>query len=223
MGFTQAYFVDKETERLQAKKNQVDDAISSQKRLSQLNDSYRKRYAKYIELFVVLIFSFIAYLGINMIQQNFTQIPSVVFDVIFLIILVLVAYYLYFAAIELLTRSELNYDELYLPPLSDPSGVDVYTLNSLKNAGALSQTTTAGANCVGAACCNPNGIAVTTANPGGTKTVWDPIALICKPSSESFTTLEQAFHTQSLTNQTRSAGSTEIAAEDPTSLSYGIV
>jgi hypothetical protein len=221
MPFSESDFINNETTRLYEKKDQVDHAVSSQKRLSQLNESYRKRYAKYIEVFIVLIFSFVAYLGINILQEKFPQIPNVAFDAAVLIILVLVAYYLFYAVIELWTRSELNYDELDLPPISDPSGVDVSTLNHLKNAGALSQTTTATTSCVGAGCCNPTGIATTNATIGNntaTRTIWDPDTGKCKAA---FTTLEQAFQGTTMTLPTRSAGSTEIANDDPTTLSFG--
>ena len=47
-------FVDFEYNRLVEKKKTVDDAVSGQKRASVLNESYRKRFARYTQIIMAI-------------------------------------------------------------------------------------------------------------------------------------------------------------------------
>ncbi len=203
-------FVSEEIARLQAKKQNVDTAVAAQHRLLGLNDSYRKRYTKYIEILVVLVFAGLAYLGIVMAQRQFSVIPAPVFDALMLILLLYVAYYLWYAVIELMTRSALNYDELELPPIYDASGSNV-DFNKLQNEGRLGEITAATGVCQGQECCQ-------------SPATWDANAGKCTyaAAAASFTTLDQAFPTGSLTMPSFQ-GSGVSPFQDNTSLSYGTV
>jgi hypothetical protein len=196
-------YVTDEIARLQQKKQNVDTAVAAQHRSLALNDSYRKRYLKYIEILVVLIFAGLAYLGISVAQQNFTVVPSAVFDAMMLVLLLYVAYYMWYAVIELLSRSEMNYDEIELPPVYDPSG----NMNDLIKKGQLGQMAALVGTCQDDTCC-------------GTDTSWDSVSGKCKKNQ--FTTLDQAFPTGSLTMPSFQRYSV-APAQDATTLSYGLL
>jgi hypothetical protein len=124
---------------------------SSQHRHSLLNDSYRKRFSKYVQILMVLVLAFITYLGITMIQRSFTFIPTLVFDMIIIVLIVAVALYVVYTGSTLFIRDNTNFDEIDAQPLEDGSGVDV---KALLEAGKLSPDTLVnGKICVGQECC----------------------------------------------------------------------
>lgn len=87
-------YVVNEADRLLSQKTQLDGTINAQKRTMELNESYRKRYAKYIEMMIVLVLTILAYLAISAFQQMFPVVPALLFNVIFLIIAVLFVIYM---------------------------------------------------------------------------------------------------------------------------------
>lgn len=197
---TELSFIDEETRRLQLKKQNIDAAVTSQQRALELNDSYRKRYHKYIEILIVLIVTVGLYLGITTLQKQFSSIPSVAFDIAMLLVIVYVAFYLWYAAVELFTRDQTNYDELDLPPVYDASGTAASTdlINKGQLSGLLSQDV-----CIGQECC---------------PTYWDSGNNHC--IRNGFTTLDQAFDFKHLTLPPFS-NTPAVAAMDATSLEYG--
>jgi len=113
-----------------------------------LNDSYRKRYAKYVQILMVLILAYSVYLGMILLRKNFPTIPQIIEDIVITLLIFAVSYYLFYAWWELTERSVVNYDELDLPSY-DSSGVD---LSSLENKGQVVPEKN-GEDCVGEECC----------------------------------------------------------------------
>jgi hypothetical protein len=171
-------YITDESNRLDSKLKSVDAAYNAQMRNAVLNDSYRKRYAKYVEIITILILAVITYLAISYLQSKFPSLPAALFDGLTIIIVSLVVLYLLFAFFELYTRSNMNYDEIALPP-QDVSGV---TMNSamIGNTIAAARSVNNGAVCTGPTCCTP----------GTTK--WDDSLKSCV-SISTFTTLDQAY------------------------------
>ena len=150
--YTADAFYKDEIARLEAKQGQASRLSSSQQRLTLLNDSYRKRYAKYVQILMVLVLAYIVYLGMTLLQKAAPGIPVIVFDIGIVLLIFLVVYYLFFAFATLYSRNNTNYDELDIPSLSDGSGVDAAGLDS----GKLAPSTLVGDVCVGEECC-PDG------------------------------------------------------------------
>lgn len=144
-------FYNEEVERLKQKQQTADEITNSNERLAALNDSYRKRYAKYVQILMVLIIAYAIYLAVVLLQKQFPVIPLVVVDITIVVLIFLVAFYLFNAAWELYTRSLINYDEMDLPSY-DSSGVDV---QELAKKGQVFVDVNAKGNtaCVGAECC----------------------------------------------------------------------
>lgn len=183
MPYTAGQFYNDEYARLSQKKDQADKVLGSQSRLSALNDSYRKRYAKYIEIMMVLIIAYAIYLGVTMLQKMVPVIPPLVVDVVIVVLLALIAIYLFLAFMTLSSRDVLDYDELDIPPIRDGTGVA--PLDAAGQAAAVGKGLLgpSGESCVGADCC-----------PGITGAFWNPDTNKCDGAAlfAGFTTLEFA-------------------------------
>jgi hypothetical protein len=145
-------FYNDELTRLHEKQQNANVILNSQNRMAELNDSYRKRYAKYVQILMVLVLAYGVYLAMILLQKRFPVIPQIAIDVAIVVLIFLVAFYLFFANWELYTRSLLNYDELDIPAY-DSSGIDVSTLK--EKGQIIDWETTGNAICVGSECC-PN-------------------------------------------------------------------
>lgn len=150
--YTADKFFQDETKRLTEKNDQATKLAESQQRLTLLNDSYRKRYAKYVQILMVLVLAYIAHLALTSLQQRFPVIPSILFDIAIILLIFLVSYYLFNAFGTLTTRSPTNYDELDIPAMNNGSGVDS---QKILNSGQLSTSSLdiSGGICVGESCC----------------------------------------------------------------------
>ena len=145
---TVASFYGDELNRLQEKQQNATSILSSNQRIALLNDSYRKRYAKYVEILIVLVLTFVIYLGVSSLQTAFPAIPQIAVDAVAAILIAVVLIYLSFTFYELYSRSVLNYDELDLPAYDASGGIDA---NSIAKSGQILPST--GDTCVGAECC----------------------------------------------------------------------
>lgn len=174
-------YVTDESARLTSKLASVNDAYNAQMRNATLNDSYRKRYAKYIEIVTILILATIAYLGISYFQSMFPDLPPIVFDALSIIIVSLVILYLLFAVFELFTRSNMNYDEIALPP-QDISGITVNTAGVGNTIAGAARTADNGLvdTCQDSTCCS-------------TGTHWDTVNSKCVAGIAGFSTLSEAY------------------------------
>ena len=148
-------YVANESARLTSKLASVNDAYNAQMRNATLNDSYRKRYSKYIEIVTILILATVAYLGISYFQSTFPDLPPILFDALSIIIVSLVILYLLFSLFELFTRSNMNYDEIALPP-QDISGITVNNAGVGNTIAGASRTADNGLidTCTDSTCCS---------------------------------------------------------------------
>lgn len=180
--YTTTQFYNDEYKRLEAKKKQVDGVLNSQYRLAALNDSYRKRYAKYIEILMVLILAYAVYLGISTLQKNVPGIPELVVDTAIIVIMALVTFYLFWAIYELTTRNPLDYDELDIPAINDGTGILPLDASAQAAAVGTGLLGPSGESCVGSQCC-----------PDTSGAYWNPATNKCDGQSkvvQEFTTLE---------------------------------
>lgn len=149
--YTASDFYKDELLRLENKKANVDSIMNSQDRLAKLNEGYRKRYAKYVEIVIVLIILYALNTGIVLLHRNFSDvIPEFIVDLIKVLIIFYAGYYLFTAYLELSTRSLINYDEIDSPAY-DSSGIDVSKL--VEDGMVLKSTENPIDTCVGEECC----------------------------------------------------------------------
>lgn len=119
----------------------------SQDRLTQLNDSYRKRYSKYVEMMIVVIFAVIVYLGAQFLSKIFPSVGGTVADTINVVVFIAVVIYLAITIYKLNIRDNTNYDELDILPVAGTDGVHPSASEGQLSAYALASS------CKTADCC----------------------------------------------------------------------
>lgn len=182
MPYTATQFYEDELNRLNAKNENAKSILNSQDRLAKLNDSYRKRYAKYVEILVVLIIAYTLRLGIILLRKYFPTIPLLVVDIVTTLLIFAVSYYLFNVSWELRTRSNINYDELEIPAY-DSSGVSV---SDIDENGRVPGSGNSLDTCIGEQCCPGNfNNAEQKCNIQAT-----PVQTTTQPPASPFTTLE---------------------------------
>jgi len=157
-----------ELDRLQKKKTKVDLAIEGQKRMVQLNDSYRKKYSYYVKVIILIIVFLVFFVALNMASSYFPFIPSYVFDIFYFLLAVVFIFTIYFIYLDIIWRDNMNFDELaFNPPnITDPAAVAAAQQQSSKMGNLLGTINVIG--CVGNNCCDP------------ATAIWDAGNSVCK-------------------------------------------
>ena len=117
-----AIFID-EKNRLEAKAQEIASASTGQKRVIQLNESYRKRTAAYTKAVVAIVVA-LAVVVILKVVQGYIPIPEVVLTLVYILLLSLSILYAASVAFEVVNRDKTNYDRLDVPPPVIPTEYD---------------------------------------------------------------------------------------------------
>ena len=167
-----AGIVDTENARLMAKKQNIDNALVGRKRATMLNESYRQRYARYTDMLVTTVITLVVFLGIVVLGRYFTFIPSFVFDLLSIVVVIVGVFTCYFIYLDIARRDKMNFDELNVdgPLIVDPETIKKNAAAEGKKGNLLGSINIGG--CVGASCCS--------AEPGK-ETEWDPDYAVCAP------------------------------------------
>jgi hypothetical protein len=151
--------LDTESQRLKAKKANIDTAISGQKRMIVLNDNYQKRYGAYTKMAIAFVVGIIAYVFIDKLKVLLPFIPDFVYYILTIVVLGSIAIYIYVLYMDILKRDKMNYDEYTLAPPSTPAthiSADG-TISGSGGAGSGAAGTPGSAsnyeNCIGPQCC----------------------------------------------------------------------
>lgn len=175
--------INNELERLNTKKTNIDNALTSQHRIAALNESYRLRYLQYIYIIVIFVIAMVLVCILMVLQNNQSLIPSIIFDILVFLILVITIFLIYSRYTNIQTRSLLNYNELYLPAhnVATPSPEKLAEQRAL----AAKQ-----GNLLGSI--NLNYPIGSQSCSGGLE--WDNIRQVCYGTS-NFTTMDLAYNT----------------------------
>ena len=169
-----------ENARLQQKKIGVDDAITSQRRLIELNESYRKKSLQYINMLLVIIIVALIYLGLVLLRRNFPIIPKMVFNVSIAILFAVGILLIISIASKINKRDEMNFDKLAFVPPPDTSG-NVYTSGNVSSSSSYLASMNLGAYCMNGNCCSEG-------------TLWNEEQLKCiSIDLSAFTLLSEAY------------------------------
>lgn len=141
-----AIFID-EKNRLDAKAQEIATASTGQKRVIQLNESYRKRTAAYTKAVVAIVVA-LAIVVILKVVQSYIPIPEVVLTLVYILLLSLSILYAASVALEVVSRDKTNYDRLDVPPPVIPNDSD-----KDKAAGMGDLLGTLPGMCIGGNCC----------------------------------------------------------------------
>jgi hypothetical protein len=141
--------VQKETDRLNMKKNSIDGALDGQKRMLELNESYRKRYAAYTTIIITIVVVLTLFAGVTWLGNAFPIIPSVIVDIISVILFSGGVIYIAVVYNGILNRDKMNYDRLDLPPPKELSTITAGTGTTNAGLGLFDM----GLTCIGEQCC----------------------------------------------------------------------
>ena len=172
--------IDAEKNRLEMKQKSVDDALFGQKRITLLNNSYRLRYADYVNIIVTITIALVIFIGISMARRYLTIIPSIVYDILVILLISVTCIIIYYKYTNILTHNKINYDELDYNPPTILSDKDKKKLEAERKTNILNTGDLLGefGTCIGAQCCSGN-------------TVWDNKQFLCI-NKDTFTTMNYA-------------------------------
>lgn len=167
-----------ENDRLDSKKASIDNAITGQKRLMQLNDTYRKRYSAYINLVLIIVLALIIIIVLIFINKVFPFIPEFVYTLLYIIILSGTAIYCWFVINDIQKRDKFDYDKHTRPAPATPAELKKNAEAAAK-AGNLLASIDPTSGCRSEGCCADGTTYDATQNK----------CIIIRP----FTTIEQAY------------------------------
>ena len=181
--------VSNELNRITKKKHDIDDEYNTQKRLLGFNNSFNDRYSYYISMLYVTIGALVIFIILTVIGNIF-PIPSIIIDILAIILIcgtaaILLSYY-----ITISNRSQMNFSELELPsPYNDKMSFNndnnlAILNNNNKNATQLSLFGNVSLGCTGPDCCET----ADTSTTNNKNTVWDPLLRKC--IRQGFTNME---------------------------------
>lgn len=148
-----------EKKRLDDKKVIIDQQLSSQERLLDLNDSYRKRQSEYIYIIFIIIIGLIIYLILVQIGKYFTIIPDFIIQLLIVLVASFVSIYIILLIMNINNRDRLNHDNILLSPPSVKTAEEIAKDQaSAKDKGNLLKSIYDPNQCSGESCCSTNDI-----------------------------------------------------------------
>ena len=140
--------MDSESKRLADKKEVIDKAMETQKRIIYFNDNSRKRYSAYLNIVITSAILFFVLFLLRVLQVQFTFIPEFVFIILYIVAISTGLIIIYNVYSEIRKHNLYNFDELNFngppTPTTSPGGVDA-SGNSLFDINL---------GCVGESCCD---------------------------------------------------------------------
>jgi len=115
--------VTNEHNRLEQKKESVDNAYSSQQRAIYMNDNIQKRYNAYSKMLIALVIGATILFALSFLQSYVPFIPSFIFIISYIIIISAVTIYSINIYKDIQKHERLDYDRLYMKPMSDADNV----------------------------------------------------------------------------------------------------
>jgi hypothetical protein len=139
-----------EQTRLNAKQQNIDQALQGQNRMIALNDSYVKKYSKYNQIIMVIVLIILLVLGAILLPTYVPAIPSAISDIIIVLAIgvgIIIVYVLY---ADIQKRDSLYFDKLNIPA---PNTKDISS-NLMDKSLNTNQAWDLNGACIGPDCCN---------------------------------------------------------------------
>jgi hypothetical protein len=189
--------IDEEKQRLQQKKQSIDNALDGKRRAIDLNETYRMRQSQYLRIKIVIVIVLVICIVLTLLNRRFPIVPSIFITLLNMIVILMGGIYCLFIYSSISSRSLMNYNELDLAGPAAPTVSDVAASQvAASKAGDLLGTINL-LGCVGSACCSegtkwdnekskcvPAAAAAAAAAP--------PAAAPPAPTVGGFTTMEQS-------------------------------
>lgn len=167
--------VENEYNRINKKKQSIDEEYDTQKRLLAFNNSFGERYSYYISMMYVVIIALVIFIGLSILGSVFL-IPSIIIDTLAVILICGTGAILFSYYNVIRNRNNINFQELDLSPPTDISksndlsqklGIDKMDLVNSK----------VDISCTNGECCDVG-------------TYWDNDKKKCEKNVNAFTTME---------------------------------
>jgi len=113
-----------EHSRLEEKKQSVDNAYSSQQRAIYMNDNIQKKYNAYSKILIAVVIGAAILFALSFLQSYVPFIPSSIFVISYIIIISTVAIYSINIYRDIQRHERLDYDRLYMKPMSASDRMD---------------------------------------------------------------------------------------------------
>jgi len=161
--------INDEKQRLEEKKQSIDNALAGKNRAIDLNEAYRMRQSQYLKIKVVFVVVLAICIMTTLLSRRYPILPSIFITLLNMVVLLIGGIYCLFIYSSIASRSKMNYNELDLSGPALPSEAEIAASQAAAaKAGNLLGTINLG--CVGSACCS-----------AGTK--WDKEKSKCVPDS----------------------------------------
>jgi hypothetical protein len=160
-----------EKTRLEEKKKSIDDALESQKRMIQLNESYRQRYRMYLKIVITILIVTVLFILIKVFSGRLLFVPGPVWDLILIAIFSIAGFYVYFTIIDMRRRDQMNFNKLFFTPPAPEDAKDQPSFTEVQKDGKETLydfITGANAPCIGGGgnglpdCCSAAGLTWST-------------------------------------------------------------
>jgi septal ring factor EnvC (AmiA/AmiB activator) len=171
-----------EQNRLNEKKQSVDNALEGQNRLITLNNSYRMRYAEYIKIIIIIVIFLSIFIGVSLARKYIPFFPEFIYNMTIILLVPICAIAVYYKYTQIISRNRLDYDELDLKPPTMLTDEDKLKEKVAEKANILKSGNLLGGleGCIGSQCCSGN-------------TIWDSGNSLCVTAPRSgFTTINYA-------------------------------
>jgi len=146
--------LDREKDRLDAKKSTIDAAYMGQQRMVDLTNSQTKKNKAYNLILIVAVITFLVVLGIKQVYDN-GIIPNTVLDIMNIVILSVGMIYCVVLYMDIYNRSNMDFDQITLdqPYRKSQAEIDADRAKQLASGQLSDATAGANAGCAGAQCC----------------------------------------------------------------------
>ena len=151
---TLSNIINTEQSRLEEKKELVDTSIFEQKRAQSLNESYRQKYNYYIYIIVAIILLFVSFIVIGEVSKTITFIPSVVYDLLYIVSITVVGFFIYFTMLDIARRDHMDFSKINVNPPKELSADELEKQRD-SNYGGVDMMPKF---CVGSDCCKPDDV-----------------------------------------------------------------
>lgn len=152
-----------ETARLDKKQQSIDLAKTSQNRMLTLNNSFSARYGAYTKIIIVLVVSFLIFIGLTFLHSAAPAIPGGIMDLAYILVLSVGFIYCLTIYMDIQSRDPVYFDQINVPAPPD---------NIVNNEGKSKDGNLIGGfgACVNDSCC-------------ATGTHWDTDTSTCLPDN----------------------------------------
>ena len=151
--------VNQETDRLQVKKKNIDDALEGQKRMIMLNESYRMKYSHYLKIVLTVLTTTVLFIIVKMLSTKVPGIPGAVWDLILIIVFSVAIIYIYYVWSDMQRRDNMNFNKLFFispDPEKASSNATLQTQNDTGRKSLWDAVKNIESTCKGNDCCAGN-------------------------------------------------------------------